>query len=691
MATTVVKIIGDASNATQAVDNLDVSLNAADNSTKDLNKSLVDTKKSSDQFETSLKSQEARIKTLDGAINLVGGSLELLTGGLLASGLLTEEQAESFEKLTIAAIGVADGAKRVFDGYRTISEARKLYLELTEQSTVAEAKNTAALSTNAGAAGAITVAQNAAATSILTEKTATDNNTISKGVNTAAVIANTATVAKQTPVLFTNAAGTEAIDLAQKKATISATALGLAQKALPWVAIATAVATVIGLIISYTKSQDDASDSTSKFNSEAAKEARAIKLAKAELSSFTGVQISYADALDATFTIEENNIRVLRARGASLETIYKAEKQLLELRIKAAQAQIEADQVALNNLRQATEILKQQQEALGNKGTLVSIQATLDALDAQQTKLNNSKKALANLQTDLKVLNIEFQNDVKARGETAAKGVEDAFQAEQDYYDKVNNLMMDEGSKRILAVAKQYDDLIEQAAQYGYDTTALEEARQAAIDKVIDDAADERLKKQKEADDKELAERRAFRQQLSDLTVDSALGTLSALSELNSIYDRENEDASRKAFNREKALNIAETIVSTYSAAQKAYTSQLIPGDPTSIVRAQIAAGVAIAGGLARVAVISQQKFEPNGSGSSTAAGGPAVTGGGFVSAPATGNPGSITPPNAGNIGGRIQTNDKPEAVRAYVMSGDVMSATQASTNINRRRTLTQG
>ena len=54
-----------------------------------------------------------------------------------------------------------------------------------------------------------------------------------------------------------------------------------------------------------------------------------------------------------------------------------------------------------------------------------------------------------------------------------------------------------------------------------------------------------------------------------------------------------------------KALLVAQTLFSTYSAAQKAFESQLVPADPTSTVRAFIAASLATVGGLARVASIA--------------------------------------------------------------------------------------
>ena len=54
-----------------------------------------------------------------------------------------------------------------------------------------------------------------------------------------------------------------------------------------------------------------------------------------------------------------------------------------------------------------------------------------------------------------------------------------------------------------------------------------------------------------------------------------------------------------------KGLLIAQTLFSTYSAAQKAFESQITPLDPTSAVRAFIAAALATTAGLARVGQIA--------------------------------------------------------------------------------------
>lgn len=77
-----------------------------------------------------------------------------------------------------------------------------------------------------------------------------------------------------------------------------------------------------------------------------------------------------------------------------------------------------------------------------------------------------------------------------------------------------------------------------------------------------------------------------------------------------------------KSFRTYKNLAIAETIVSTYAAAQKAYESQLIPGDPSSVYRGYAAAAAATAGGLARLISIKNASVGGGGSIASSGGGG---------------------------------------------------------------------
>jgi hypothetical protein len=129
-----------------------------------------------------------------------------------------------------------------------------------------------------------------------------------------------------------------------------------------------------------------------------------------------------------------------------------------------------------------------------------------------------------------------------------------------------------------------------------------------------------------------------------------------------------------------KALAVASTTVSTYLAAQQAYTSQLIPGDPTSPIRAKIAAGIAVAGGLMNVKKILSVKT-PGGKG-------------GGATAPSGGGGGAPTAPSF-NVVGNAGVNQiqqtlgiEQQPVQAYVVSNNVTTAQSLDRNIINNATI---
>jgi len=230
-----------------------------------------------------------------------------------------------------------------------------------------------------------------------------------------------------------------------------------------------------------------------------------------------------------------------------------------------------------------------------------------------------------------------------------------------------------------------YDELIAEATKNGIDVTTLNQAKNDALAKQNEEFATTDLDKQKQ-----------YRQKLVDLAFDSALSLINDLQALNGIYDKDNKDAAKKAFDREKSLASVSTIIETYLSASKAYASQIIPGDPTSIIRASIAAAVAVASGLARLKVIQSQQFDgdtasgPSGGGAAAGGGG-----GGFTFSQTT--QGTFTPggtPQTGGVtgqggiqqGGAQTGGNVTPVVKAYVLSGDVTDAQEAELKINQKR-----
>ena len=99
-------------------------------------------------------------------------------------------------------------------------------------------------------------------------------------------------------------------------------------------------------------------------------------------------------------------------------------------------------------------------------------------------------------------------------------------------------------------------------------------------------------------------------ERLQDLKVEAAITGFNTIASLARTFAGESEQQQRRAFKIEKAANLASALISTFNSANRAYQSQLLPGDPTSPIRAGIAAGIATATGLANVASIAAQKFQ---------------------------------------------------------------------------------
>jgi hypothetical protein len=357
---------------------------------------------------------------------------------------------------------------------------------------------------------------------------------------------------------------------------------------------------------------------------------------------------------------------------------------------------------------------KEKKARSGGTNELKREVAELEASGAASSKIYEKRKALlqqekldligrkeflyddAEAQLDIAQQILDKESEIRALGLSNQKSnndkkKEDAKKAAQDRFDILNR----ENIRREEALKTHEDNVARIATQAR--AQSISDAQDIAAFEQEEDmrafnAELDRLKKQKEAGEakdkirkEDLEKERNYRQQLQDLATDSALGTISALKELNAIFDADNKEAAQKAFNRNKALSIAETLVTTYVSAQKAFNSQLT-ATPDSPIRAAIAAGVAVAGGLARVAAISAQKFNADSPSTSTpstpsAAGGGGGGGSQPIQAPQFNIVGqSGTNQLAAGIGAQF---DQP--LRAYVVGGEVSTAQE----LERRRVRT--
>ena len=274
-------------------------------------------------------------------------------------------------------------------------------------------------------------------------------------------------------------------------------------------------------------------------------------------------------------------------------------------------------------------------------------------------KANEDAKKLYKDQRDAQIaLEDEKYKALQALQETALeKEIAAAVEASEALYTLAGNdaaaeaLIRENLAKQVAAISKKYkDEADEEAAKQKADKDKQNEANAIEAAKELD------LLKQAE-------------EQKAKLRVDAMKTSLSIISDLAGAFAGESEAQQRKAFAIQKGVSIATATIDTYLAAQGAYRSQMAISTPDAPVRAAVAAGIAIAQGLARVAIISKQQFKGSG--------GTSGGGGGGGSMPSAGGGGTEAPSPANFAFLQNQPNQQPP-LQAYVVGTQVSSNLEA-------------
>jgi hypothetical protein len=309
-------------------------------------------------------------------------------------------------------------------------------------------------------------------------------------------------------------------------------------------------------------------------------------------------------------------------------------------------------------------------------GYQLSIKA-MDKTAADKSKADREKEAEEFLksQQEISAQILAWQAE-DAAAEVAAN--EARLKRQEDFYNAQQSLVTDAKEMEMDALVADYDARFELANGNAEIEKALAEQQKKDIADI-----EEKYRKEKEDKDKEAAEKEKARlQSITDFKIQTIQDSLTLISTLTDVFNNGSEKSARKAFAVNKAASIAQTLITTYLSAQKAFASQVNPLDPSSIVRGQIAAGLAIAGGLANVAKIAKTQFNGGGGGgggsASGGSGGGSLGGGG-----GGGSMTSVTP--AFNPLNTSFLNNRPTqtgAVQAYVLSSNVSSAMEANQKV---------
>jgi hypothetical protein len=446
------------------------------------------------------------------------------------------------------------------------------------------------------------------------------------------------------------------IAAAARKAQI---ALNTAILANPYIAAAVAVAALAAALVIYTNRETEAEKATKK----------SLETAKLRLTN-----------------LEQSESRVLafaRAQGLAAETVLEFEQASVKARIA------EIDRIlALEKDSKEFKRLSDEQNKLLDKEIELALAAGKIKEDARQADIKaaadaaaDRKKAQADINAKAAEATAKAKEEEAKKLEDLNKANTDKFQAEQDYLDKVNDLLQSEESKRILSVAKTYDDLIEQAAQFGFDTTALEAARGVAIQGVIDATEAEKQKKRDETNAKELADQQAIADALLDVRLQLLDGIGASFGALANLLG-EGTAAFKAAALAEIAISTATGFINALDIAQKSAKAT----GPAAAFAFPIFYASQIAAVLGAISAAKNVlSTVPGGGGGGSTPQKPSVG-----SAPSFSGGGAFTGALPGT-GGTPPVTGQTEPIRAYVVAQDVSTGQEANAAIRRRRRLGPG
>ena len=332
-------------------------------------------------------------------------------------------------------------------------------------------------------------------------------------------------------------------------------------------------------------------------------------------------------------------------------------------------------------------------EIAGKDTTKLEIQKSQNQSQAARERYNNALKEYEKLKGQNSKFATERRRELKEQLESERTFLRDERYAReqaraQDKADrtKAHQELLEERAEQARERYEQVTKELEEIRDKELKPVELEKikVRQEGLKTLQGSLNKEAMMKQQAADLELLqlqvkAQRaRKIEEQSQSFKVKAVQDGLSAIASITELFGKKSEKAAKRAFQVQKAANMASALISTYQNATAAYASQFTPiPTPDSPVRGGIAAGIAVATGLANVAKIAQQKFES-----------PSAGGGGGVNG---GTSGGVMTPNfnvVGNSGFNQLAQIQQQPIQAYVVSGEVTSAQALDRNRIKNATL---
>lgn len=429
------------------------------------------------------------------------------------------------------------------------------------------------------------------------------------------------------------------------------------------------------------------------------------------LASFVFDPEAVAEAGDATIKEAKNTLNGLKEQRAGFTlSQQEAEKAAGEKAAAERDKQAKLEQDALAILEEAKNKMKDEQEqarlaieksyqekslklkeaGIADDGSLEAAKnKELDAIDEKYRKEKAEKeqafqKELNEILTQTRLEGIRDENE-KAREQI----ILDFEKRRQETLE--NETLTSEQRTALLLALKEQEDQALKTFQQGIDEQNAMKELEALDAKMKENELD--LQMQKDL----LDQKEALNQQYYEsgkISEDEYTQNIKANTEARIELDKKEADAKLENAARisgllagvsdlvgkntaaGKATAIAATTIDTYLGAQKAYTSQLIPGDPSSPIRAALAAALAVAGGIKNVRAIAKTQV-PGGRGGGASA--PDVS----AAAPQTASAVPTIGTSPVTALGQVMQNQPP--LRAYVVESEVTGTQKRVADIERR------
>ena len=462
---------------------------------------------------------------------------------------------------------------------------------------------------------------------------------------------------------------------------------------------------------------NDAVDSSNKYvTAQKDLEKLTNRLVKENAKLNQELEVNQRIAEDTTLSYEERKAALDKVNAANIQ-LAENEKKLADQTVKTLQAELDVTSSAEERARIAGELAAAQAEAINKETQLTlkkqeagkiareldleeldrkqSIKGILDEL-RDQTVVDEEAAALLALQRAEETAMAELDR-LRATDEEK-KELQDLFDKrelkikeefeekkrlkEQEQANKELNIIsqleeskLDEKTRarnRELAdIQKFYDDLIKEAGDNATLISQINEQKNNAVK-----AANDRFR----AEDVE-ADRQAQQSKVQAILGIAGAG-IDALIALNEAAAGASEEEQKKAFRRNKALQIAQAGINTAQAVLSALANTPLPPPGP-----QIAAGIAAAIGVAQIAKISQTQFNPDSSTPPSTSSGPTIIG-----SPSSINPSNVLnsrnpnlKPQFGQEAGEsivLGSGSRTPVVRAYVVSTELTSQQNADARL---------